>query len=124
MAPQARLERLTQRQEFAAVLAHGRISAGRYFVVRARPSGLSFARLGVIAGRKPIRRAVDRNRCKRIVREVFRERKESLAMLDVVVMCRAAVPRKEAAGARRELGRLLVAVSADRGPPPAIRTRQ
>jgi len=89
------------------VFAHNWIVAGRYFVVRTRSSGLPGARLGIIAARKAIRRAVDRNTCKRIVRELFRERKQRLGGLDVVVICRVAVSGSARTDARRELARLL-----------------
>lgn len=92
------------------MFAHDWVVAGRYFVVRTRSSGLPVARLGIIAARKAMRRAVDRNTCKRIVRELFRERKESLGGLDVVVICRVAVSGSARADARRELARLLTAI--------------
>lgn len=38
--------------------------------------------------RKKVRRAVDRNRIKRIVRESFRHRRQQLHGLDVVVLAR------------------------------------
>jgi ribonuclease P protein component len=98
------------------VFAHNGVVAGRYFVVRTRPSGLPVARLGIIAARKAMRRAVDRNTCKRIVRELFRERKESLGGLDVVVICRVAVSGSARADARRELARLLTGIGENKSP--------
>jgi ribonuclease P protein component len=80
-------------------------------VVRARPSELSTARLGIIAARRTIRRAMDRNTCKRIVRAVFHERKATLRGLDVVVICRAALSTRTRMHARCELERLLIGIS-------------
>lgn len=79
------------------------------------PNGLKQARLGIIAGRRAIPRAVDRNRCKRLVREVFRAAHRSLAALDVVVLCRAAVPRGQNAVAWQDLASLFAAASKCRG---------
>ena len=84
-------------------------------MVRAKPNGMTHARLGMIAARKAIPRAVDRNRCKRLVREVFRGTQPMLAALDVVVLCRSAVARSEKAAGREELADLFTAVSECRG---------
>jgi ribonuclease P protein component len=89
------------------VLDQGRIVRGRYFVIRALPSERSGARLGIIAARKALRRAVDRNSCKRLVRETFRRYEFELAGLDIVVVCRMPIPGKERRGARLELSGLL-----------------
>ena len=85
---------------------------GRRFVVRAKPNGMMHARLGIIAGRKALPRAVDRNRSKRLVREVFRANQPMLAALDVVVLCRGAVARREQSAGREELAALFATVSA------------
>lgn len=65
----------------------------------------------MIAGRKGIPRAVDRNRCKRLVREVFRATQPMLAALDVVVLCRGAMTKREKAAGRQELAGLFAMVS-------------
>ena len=110
-APRISPERLTARRQFDAVRAHDWALAGQYFVVRARPSEFSTARLGIIAARRAIRRAIDRNTCKRIVRAVFHERKATLQGLDIVVICRAALSARTRKHARSELERLLVGIS-------------
>ena len=89
------------------MLAQEHVSRGRYFVVKALRTDRRIARLGIIAARKAIRRAVDRNACKRIVREAFREHSTDLAGLDVVVVCRMAVLGSARKLARRELDTLL-----------------
>jgi ribonuclease P protein component len=50
---------------------------------------------------------VDRNTCKRIAREAFREFAADLAGLDVVVICRTVVAPKERSRARNELNGML-----------------
>lgn len=93
------------------MLADGRRASGNCFQVRARPNAVMGARLGIVAGRKAIARAVDRNRSKRLIREMFRAVHGALGALDVVVLCRVPVPRGENAGARRELERLFGALA-------------
>ena len=45
-------------------------------------------RLGLAVSRKVSKRAVERNRIKRVIRESFRVRRESLPALDVLVIAR------------------------------------
>lgn len=52
-----------------------------------RQNGLSDARLGLAISKKCARRAVDRNRLKRIVRESFRRHRQLIPGVDVVVLC-------------------------------------
>lgn len=49
-----------------------------------RPAG-SGARLGLVVGKKLLRRAVDRNRVKRCLRDVFRRQRQDLPECDLVV---------------------------------------
>jgi ribonuclease P protein component len=60
-----------------------------------RPNGRSEARLGLAVSKKNVRRAVDRNLLKRIIRESFRMRKDDMAGVDVVVLSRRDVPVHE-----------------------------
>ena len=48
-----------------------------------RPEGE--ARLGLVVGKKQLKRAVDRNRVKRIVRENFRLQRANLPAFDLVI---------------------------------------
>lgn len=73
----------------------------------AQPNGSTLARLGMVTAKKVAPRAVDRNRVKRIVREVFRLWRPRLSGLDVVVRLRRCPARDQGPGARRELERFL-----------------
>lgn len=50
-----------------------------------RPAEFTEARLGLVVGKKLLKRSVDRNRVKRIIREQFRCQRESLPACDLVV---------------------------------------
>lgn len=50
--------------------------------------GEAGARLGLAISKKQARRAVDRNRLKRLVRDSFRRHREALPDVDIVVMAR------------------------------------
>ena len=56
--------------------------------VLARPNDLGHARLGMVIGKKKLRRAVDRNLMKRIIRETFRQQQTTLPALDLVVIAK------------------------------------
>ena len=81
-------------------------------MVYARPNGLSHARIGIIASKRVAPRAVDRNRAKRLVREVFRAVRQRLTGTDVVVQLRRWAPRGSVAAARADLARLLEELAA------------
>jgi ribonuclease P protein component len=61
------------------------------------------ARLGLAISKKQVKRAVDRNRIKRQIRESFRLRRKQLPACDVVVMVRSKILKLE----KRELNQRL-----------------
>jgi ribonuclease P protein component len=80
--------RIRRRAEFQQVYEHGVRIRGRYSTVFLRPNPLGVGRLGIAASKK-LGGAVQRNRAKRLIREIFR-RCNHTPGLDVVV-----VPRRE-----------------------------
>lgn len=81
----SRARRLTQSSEFRRVFARPRRSSDRLFTVLARENGGRGPRLGLAISKRAAKRAVQRNRLKRIAREVFR-RQDLLPSLDFVVL--------------------------------------
>ncbi len=59
--------------------------------VLAVPNELGHPRLGLAVSKKSARRAVDRNRVKRLAREQFRHAQWSLPAVDLVVMTRPGI---------------------------------
>ena len=81
--------RLLTPANFKAVFDDAPLRAShQHFLVLSRPNNLDVARLGLVIAKKNVRRAVDRNRLKRVIRESFRLQQEHLAGLDVIVLAR------------------------------------
>ncbi|QTF92777.1 ribonuclease P protein component [Halomonas sp. BM-2019] len=64
---------------------------GKGLMALAVPNDLGHPRLGLVVSKKNLRRAVDRNRVKRIVRESFRLRQQRLPAVDIVILARRGV---------------------------------
>jgi ribonuclease P protein component len=67
-----RHEHIRQRRQFQQVYDRGRKHQGRYMIVFTLPRAEGGTRLGIAATRK-LGIAVERNRAKRLVRELFRQ---------------------------------------------------
>jgi ribonuclease P protein component len=93
--------------EFEAVLRAGPRFTSHNFTLRAGANERLYARLGIIAGRKSARRAVDRNRARRLIREAFRAAAERLRGYDVVIQLRGDLRGEQNPAVRQELDRLL-----------------
>ena len=110
-----RSSRLTNAFDYTRVFEKNSRSSDRYFTILFRENSGSdstrsksgsgknlnseiqvtevSARLGLAVAKKCAKRAVDRNRLKRLARESFRQHKQSLAGFDIVLLARhASVP--------------------------------
>lgn len=91
----ARCYRLTKTDEFSSVFGFRKAIRGTWLMLhyQPRPEGLADPRLGLVIGKKLLKRAVDRNRVKRIVRERFRLQREKLPACDLIVrLCAKPMP--------------------------------
>jgi ribonuclease P protein component len=84
--------------ETAAFKVHG-----KGLMALASPNVLGHPRLGLIFSKKNVRRAVDRNRVKRIVRDSIRLRQQRLPAVDIVVLARRGVHELDNATVQRQL---------------------
>ena len=112
-----RASRLVRKSEFSAVFGgrNTRVS-DRYFTIlaieRTDQNGdagggkSSEARLGLAISKKRAKRAVDRNRIKRVIRESFRANVKTISGFDIVVMNRDAAVSTSSADLSDSLYRL------------------
>ncbi|MEL7297753.1 MAG: ribonuclease P protein component [Pseudomonadota bacterium] len=85
-----RQNRLLSSKDFQQVFARSRRSRDALFMVCASYHNKRDSRLGLAISKRHARHAVQRNRIKRIAREYFRQRRDSLASADYVIVNQAA----------------------------------
>lgn len=99
-----RTARLLSGAQFKAVFAARRSCGNALFRVHYTPSDQ--ARLGMAVSRRISKRAVDRNRIRRQIRESFRLWRDRLAPMDYVVVARSAARQADRRALRENLEQL------------------
>ena len=102
-----RAHRLLSPSQFQFVFDHARWKVGNsHFLLLAAPNDSAYARLGMVIGKKKVKRAVDRATIKRRTREQFRLRHTMLAGFDILLIPRARLDNPDPIAVTRELGQL------------------
>lgn len=82
----AKIERLTKQKDFNQVFTRGKSLKNALMTIRILPNTLNYSRLGIIVSKRRVRKATDRNRLKRLIREAFRQNKNTLPKgLDILI---------------------------------------
>lgn len=84
-------KRLLKAEEFQFVFNNAKRFGNKSFTVLARENLSGGPRLGLAISKKSAKRAVDRNRIKRIFRESFRLHQHKLPSVDIIAMCKPSV---------------------------------
>ncbi len=99
-----RNRRLLKGADFQRVFDNSEIRVSHpKLLLLASTSDLGHARVGMVVSKKNCRKAVQRNRIKRVVRETFREAQSELNSLDVVFLARRGLNELEPAEQTRLL---------------------
>jgi len=98
--------RMRRPAEFKRAYASGKRLGNEFFTVNAQANSLTCARLGMSIAARIVRRAVDRNRVRRLIRESFRVHQLQLPAIDIVIGVRAGVLAADNARLRSALEKL------------------
>jgi len=79
---------LNTASEYSAVFKHAKRVSDNLLTVLVSKNPDKRAKLGLAIAKKMVKKAVLRNRIKRMVREAFRLRKQQLIGVEMVVLCR------------------------------------
>src|ERR1700675_2764932 len=107
----SRRHRFAARGSFGAVLRGPRKLRGRFAVLHVLPARTAASRLGLALTRRLVPRSVDRNRVKRLVRDIFRRHVVKHAGYDCVVSLRGPYDAAQAGPMAQEIGSLLDQIS-------------
>ena len=104
--------RLRHANDFVALRFARSRWQGRHFLLRWLESPVDRARLGLAVSRKVSKRAVERNRIKRVIRESFRAARETLPGFDILVIARTSAVAAPNPALHGDLGRAWQALKA------------
>jgi len=92
---------------FRATFDGNQTQAGRYLVMWLRNNGTGLGHVGVMATKRIFRRAVDRNRARRLLRETYRLNQHRLLPgVDVILLARRPIVGVKRGEVDREFARL------------------
>lgn len=102
--------RLLTAGDYSGVFKKSQRYSDRYWTVLVRREVAGDARLGLAIAKKRAKRAVDRNRIKRVARESFRHHRHAMVGHELVAMNRDAAGTAEKAQLRRSIDTLMVKI--------------
>jgi ribonuclease P protein component len=106
--------RLRGAKAFEALFRRGTRHDAEFLQLIAAPAAQVPGRVGFVIARKAMRRAVDRNRLRRKLREAVRAARPAIEAFDLILRVRRSVARDEIGSAAAEGPRLLAKLSASR----------
>ncbi len=98
-------QRLRTGSDYDTVFSNPLRSRDQFFLLLTRKNNQPHARLGLIVSKKKIRKAISRNRVKRIIRDSFRLHQHQLPAVDVIVLAYHPADKTESLMLRRSLSK-------------------
>jgi ribonuclease P protein component len=91
----SRAMRMNSPGDFSRVFRSGKRTGGGGLTVLTIENSVGHPRLGLAVAKKHLKLACHRNRLKRIIREAFRQNQSAFANLDIVVLSRADIKKRD-----------------------------
>ena len=107
----SRSDRLISKHDFQTVFAKPTKISRQHLVALSCSNQIGHARLGMSISKHQVKRAVDRNRLRRIIRESFRQHKNTLKELDIVLILRSECTRLTKSALRKVIDTLWLDLS-------------
>ena len=101
-----RQKKLLNGAQFRQVFRHKNSVHGKHFGVHGTGNSEPYSRLGITVSKRVSKKAVQRNRIKRQIRESFRMHQKDLGTLDIVVIAKTGAAQAANAELRAELDAL------------------
>lgn len=101
-----RTARLLKAGDFAALRGNSKRISARHFLAEFSPNAQSSCRLGQAVSRRVSKRAVDRNRIKRLARESYRHILGDLPCVDILLIARSSAVKTPSSELRADLDSL------------------
>ncbi len=101
-----RCARLLKASDFSALRGASRRVGASHFVAEVGHAVHACCRLGQAVSRRVSKRAVDRNRIKRVVRESYRHARNELPARDILLIARSSAVAQSNLALREDLARL------------------
>ncbi len=101
-----RSARLLTGADYSCVFKKNQRFSDRYWTILVREDTTQSSKLGLAIAKKRAKRAVDRNKIKRVARESYRHHRGEMDGLQLVVMNRDAAAAEPVAGLRRSIDSL------------------
>lgn len=96
-------ERLQTAGQFQRVFDQATKSSSEVFTILSRENTIGYPRLGLVVAKRNLKRSVDRNSIKRIIRESFRTNKAQLPANDFVVILKRPIMTVQRNKVRQQL---------------------
>lgn len=95
MAKFSRAMRMNSPRDFSRVFRQAKRTSGSGLTILTAENSVGYPRLGLAVAKKHLKLATRRNRLKRIVRESFSQRQLTFANIDIVVLTRSDITRRD-----------------------------